>query len=162
MEGKPRTMLAELEPIWKQLTETYDAVRQALAEVPDDRLHWRPGPQANTVAGLVQHIARANVAYANMMDHGDREPRRDLEERPDRALLLDRLAESEHRVLGVFEQMTPDTLRLTRADEWAPLGSTVIGPLDGLWFAMQMVGHSAYHLGQINLYLLLWEGEREV
>jgi hypothetical protein len=32
----------------------------------------------------------------------------------------------------------------------------VAGPLDSLWFAHQMVRHTAYHLGQVNyLHLLL-------
>ena len=55
--------------------------------------------------------------------------------------------------------MTPERLRQIRADRWGPLGPEVPGPLDALWFALQMMRHSAYHLGQINVYLLLLEGE---
>jgi uncharacterized damage-inducible protein DinB len=151
-------MIAELEPVWKQFAETYDALRQALAEVPDDRLSWRPGPKANTVAWMVQHIARGNIVYA-MMALGERGQRWELEERPSRQRLLERLDESEGRVRDAFERMTPEALWQTRADRWGPLGPEVEGPLDSLWFAMQMVRHSAYHLGQINVYLLLLEGE---
>ena len=64
-------MTPELEPVWKQWVETDCALRDALAQVPDDRLTWRPGPGTNTVAGIVQHIARANLAYANVMTHGE-------------------------------------------------------------------------------------------
>ena len=35
---------------------------------------------------------------------------------------------------------------------------SVQGPLDAMWFAQQIVRHSAYHLGQINYILLLLEG----
>jgi uncharacterized damage-inducible protein DinB len=153
-------MVPELEPIWKQFAETYDALRQALAEVPDERLVWRPGPKANTVAWMVQHIARGNIVYA-MMALDERGERWELEERPSRQRLLERLDESEGRVRNAFERITPAALRQTRADGWGPLGPEVRGPLDALWFAMQMVRHSAYHLGQINVYLLLWEGEGE-
>jgi len=151
-------MIPELEPIWKQFAETYSALRQALAEVPDDRLAWRPGPKASTVAWMVQHIARGNIVYS-MMALGERGQRWELEERPSRQRLLERLDESEGRVRDAFERMTPEALRQTRADRWGPLGPEVEGPLDALWFALQTVRHSAYHLGQINVYLLLWEGE---
>jgi hypothetical protein len=40
-----------------------------------------------------------------------------------------------------------------------PLGPEVQGPLDAMWFAQQIVRHSAYHLGQINYILRLLEGE---
>jgi uncharacterized damage-inducible protein DinB len=152
-------MITELEPIWKQFAETYEAVRQALAEVPDERLVWRPGPKANTVAWMVQHIARGNIGYS-MMALGERGQRWEPEERPSRPRLLERLDESEGCVRNAFERIAPAALRQTRAERWRPLGPEVEGPLDALWFALQMVRHSAYHLGQINVYLLLWEGER--
>jgi uncharacterized damage-inducible protein DinB len=150
-------MISELEPIWQQFNETYDALRQALAEVPDDRLTWRPGPNANSVAGIVQHVAGANIAYAQVMAYGNRGPRREPVENPGRSGLCERLQESEQAVRETFERMTPEALRQPRADTWNPLGPEVDGPLDALWFALQIVRHSAYHLGQVNVYLLLLE-----
>lgn len=152
-------MIAELEPVWKQLGETYDAFREALAQVPDERLHWRPGPKANTPADIVQHVARANVRYAGMMEQSTGGSRWEIEESPSRARLLERLDQSERWVRETFERMTLEALRQSRADSWNPLGPPVEGPLDALWFAMQMVRHSAYHLGQVNVYLILLEGE---
>jgi uncharacterized damage-inducible protein DinB len=151
-------MLFELEPVWKLFSETYDALRQALAEVPDDRLHWKPGPQATTVAEIAQHIAGGNRRYAAMID-GSTVTRGPLEEAPDRARMLQLLVESEERVQSVFDALPLDDLRRKRADQWNPLGPRVEGPLDALWFAQQMVRHSAYHLGQINYILRLLEGE---
>jgi uncharacterized damage-inducible protein DinB len=153
-------MIRELEPVWKQFGETYDALRQALAEVPDERLHWKPGPQATTVAGITQHITRGNRAYASMID-GRRDDRGAVEEAPDRARLLELIAESEARVRSVFDALPAEDLRRKRADHWGPLGPRVEGPLDALWFAQQIVRHSAYHLGQINYILRLLEGERD-
>lgn len=150
-------MTLELEPIWKQLGETYAALRQALAEVPDDRLTWRPGPKANSVAWMVQHIARANWRYAYRMEHGEQGPQLEIEETADRGQLLSSLEQSERRVREVFERMTPEALRKVCADRWGPLGPAVEGPLDALWFALQIVRHSAYHLGQVNVNLLLLE-----
>ena len=151
-------MISEVEPNWKQFAETYDALRLALAEVPDDRLHWKPGPQATTVSEITQHIARANRRYAAMID-GSAVTRPPLEEAPDRTRLLQLLAESEERVWRVFEALPAEDLHRKRADDWNPLGPDVEGPLDALWFAGQMVRHSAYHLGQINYILRLLEGE---
>ena len=152
-------MIKELEPVWKQFEETDHALRDALAQVLDDRLTWRPGPAANSVAAIVQHIARANIGYANMMEQGNPGDRWEPEERPGRERLLERLEESAQRVRQTFDRMTSEALRHPRADGWGPLGTEVEGPLDALWFALQMVRHSAYHLGQINVYLLMWEGE---
>jgi uncharacterized damage-inducible protein DinB len=153
-------MIAELEPVWKHFTETYDALRQALAEVPDDRLHWKPGSRATTVSEITRHIARGNYLYASMMV--DPNPARlPMEEPPDRARMLELLAESEERVRSVFEALPVEDLHRKCADDWNPLGPEVEGPLDALWFAQQMVRHSAYHLGQINYILRLLEGESE-
>jgi uncharacterized damage-inducible protein DinB len=151
-------VISELESVWKQFDETYAALREALAQVPDDRLTWRPGPKASPVAGILQHLARANVHYACVMDGGHYE-RWEPEESPSRQRLLERLEQSEQRVRECFERMTSELLRQTRAERWRPLGPEVQGPLDALWFALQMVRHSAYHLGQLNVYLLWWEGE---
>jgi uncharacterized damage-inducible protein DinB len=152
-------MIGELEPVWKQFQETYQALRLALAELPEERVNWRPGPAANTVAGIVQHLARGNGVYASMMEQGQPGERWPDEGRPSRGRLLERLAESEQRVQATFERMTSEALRRPRAERWNPLGPEVAGPLDALWFAQQMVRHSAYHLGQVNVYLLLLEGE---
>jgi uncharacterized damage-inducible protein DinB len=151
-------MTPELEPIWQQFAETCSALRQTLAEVPDDRINWQPGPAANSVARIIQHIARGNILYSQMMRGDENGPRRAVEAEPDRARLLDILDESEQIVRQTFDAMTPETLRQMRADDWNPLGPDVAGPLDALWFALQTVRHAAYHLGQMNVYLLLLEG----
>jgi uncharacterized damage-inducible protein DinB len=152
-------MIPELEPIWKQLDETYAAIRHVLAEVADERLTWRPGTSANSVAAIVQHIARANIRYASMIDTGQPGPGIELTDNPPRGLLEQQLEASQSRAKETFERITPAELRRIRADNWGPLGMPVEGPLDSLWFALQMVRHSAYHLGQMNVYLLMWEGE---
>src|SRR3954468_5036548 len=115
-------MVSELEPIWKQFNETYDALRQVLTEVPDDRMTWRPGPKANSVAGIVQHVAGSNILYARMMASGEDRPRREPEQNPDQRRLGERLQESEQMVWETFERMTPEALRQARADDWNPLG----------------------------------------
>jgi uncharacterized damage-inducible protein DinB len=150
-------MLAELEPVWKQFSETYAALRAAIAVVPDDRLAWQPSPEATPVARIAQHIARANETYANFMEGTPRRSDWTLEDAAARDLILRRLDDSEARVHTCLEGLTAEALYRTRADRWGPLsGPEVTGPLNSLWFAHQMVRHTAYHLGQINyIHLLL-------
>ena len=150
-------MTRELEPVWKQFTETYDALREALAVVPDDRLAWKPGPAARSAGTIVAHIVGANRRYCSLAA-GAGLPSRSLEEIPGRRGLLELLQESEEHVREVFERLSPEGLRRQCANDWSPLGPTVQGPLDGLWFCHQIVRHTAYHLGQINYILLLIEG----
>lgn len=150
-------MLPELQPVWQQFQETYTVLRAALAVLPDDRLTWRPAPGATSAALIAQHIARANLRYASLMEGNPRRPEWELEEEALRERIRERLDASEARVRACFEGMTAEALRCVRADDWGPLsGPGVTGPLDSLWFAHQMVRHSAYHLGQIHyIHLLL-------
>src|SRR5690348_6693700 len=104
-------MIEALAPIWQQFIETDAALRLALAEVPDERLLWRPGPQANSVAWIVQHVTRGNFCYAHVMEHGERGTLPEFEENPSRERLLERLRESEQQVRETFERMTPAMLR---------------------------------------------------
>ena len=89
------------------------------------------------------------------------QPRWDPEAQPGPAACSSGWTTLRQQVHATLSRMTPDTLGQARADGWDPLGPEVAGPLDGLWFALQMVRHSAYHLGQLNVLLIVWEGELE-
>ena len=150
-------MIDALKPVWKQSEETYRALRHSLAVVPDADLAWSPGGEAMSVARLIQHIAAANLNYMRHMEGSDRGRAWEFQEVPPRAWLEERLDESERRVRNVFDAMTPESLSRSCADDWSPLSDSnpVEGPLDALWFALQAVRHTAYHLGQLNVYLLV-------
>jgi uncharacterized damage-inducible protein DinB len=150
-------MIDALKPVWKQSEETYQALRHSLAAVPDADLTWSPGGEAMSVARLIQHIASANINYMRHMEGSDRGRTWEYQEAPPRAWLAERLDESEQRVREVFDAMTPESLARFCAYDWAPLSDSnlVEGPLDALWFALQAVRHTAYHLGQLNVYLLV-------
>lgn len=149
-------MIETLQPVWKQFTETYQDLRLALARVPDNALTWSPGGEARSVAHLVQHIASANLLYVRVMEF--REPEEwAFQPAPSRAWLEERLDESEAQVREVFESMTPELLERYCAADWTPLSeeNLVGGGLTALWFALQVLRHTAYHLGQLNTYLLV-------
>lgn len=150
-------MLEELRSVWGQLTEIYDALDAVLAEIPNERLDWRPSPHATTAGFLAQHIGRANITYANLMQTGERGQRYEAEPGLSRAAILERLRLSRERVRAVFETLPLDRLHAPCADAWPGLGPAVEGPLDALWFARLMVSHSAYHVGQLNYISLLLE-----
>lgn len=155
-------MLDTLKPVWKQFEETYQDLRYALAAVSDDDLTWSPGGEARSVAGLIQHIASANFLYMRILEGDMREHTWEFQDAPTRTWLEERLDESERDVQEVFDAITAGSLAYPRADDWSPLSDVnlVVGPLDGLWFALQAVRHTAYHLGQLNVYLLMRTARR--
>lgn len=154
-------MIAELKPVWKQFQETYQALRDSLGQAPEHRLEWRPGEKASSIAHIVQHVISANYGYVNMMEQVVREVAWEYHDHRGRGWLLERLNESEKTVRDAFEHLSAGDLNRTCAREWHPLNEQppVEGPLDALWFALQIVRHTAYHLGQVNLYLLLLEDD---
>jgi hypothetical protein len=155
-------MLSELQWVYRQLEETYDSLRWVMAEIPDERLWWRPAPTAPAAGWIVQHIAGAITVYGNVMLAGRRGPRQEIEEGLERGALMDRVDLSLKEARAVFERVLPETLHAACSDGWAPMGPRVEGPLDALWFAQQMVRHTAYHVGQLNYISRILEGEGAV
>jgi hypothetical protein len=151
-------MLNELATIWNQLVETYEALEAVLDEIPDARLDWRPAPEATTASEIIQHIARANITYANIMQTGESGVRPQIQPGLARQAIVERVRTSHDRVRDVYESLPLDRLHAPCADDWAPFGPSVPGPLDALWFAHLMLRHTAYHVGQLNYIVLLNSG----
>jgi uncharacterized damage-inducible protein DinB len=142
-------MIRELEPIWKQFEETSSALRESLAAVPEDQLNTGQKEGARTPSELIQHIARGNHVYSAMMLGA--EPARDPDQpNLNRLALVSLLEASEQRVRYAFESLTEEDAHVQRDESWRPLGPLVTGSLDAIWFALQIVRHTAYHLGQLN------------
>lgn len=148
-----------LEPALRQLEETCEAVHISLRSAGAARLAWKPAPHLPTFAMIVEHIASGNLAYATAI--GPVNVRRcwELDPSPSMEWLVERLDESLATARRTLEGVTDDNLHLSRADDWCPNceEQVIQGPLDALWFAMQMARHTAYHLGQLNMYLQLME-----
>jgi len=150
-------MITTLCPIFRHLEETYEAVLISVKAAGECRLGWKPAPQAKTFAEITEHIASANLTYATMIGPADVTRKWEYDPSPTEEWLLARLDESlavgRQTVAGVTEEKLGDS----RADDWCPNcdEQVIEGPLDALWFAQQMVRHTAYHLGQLNLYLCL-------
>jgi hypothetical protein len=136
-------MLDELKPIVRQLDETYEALRLSLNRVTDDQLGWSPGGDTLPLAVIAQHIARGNITYASVIGP-QRHPRWEYEDRITRTALMERVDQSQRTAHETLDGVTREDLHVSRADDWSPNceEQLVQGPLDALWFAMQ-----------INLYL---------
>lgn len=148
-------MLDKLKPVARQLDETYEALHISLNLVSDEQLGWSPGGDTNTLAEIAQHIAWSNITYAGVIRAREIEREWQVEAAPARSTLLSRLEDSQRIAHDALAILTDDHIHISRADDWCPNcdEQLIPGPLDGFWFAMQMVRHTAYHLGQINLYL---------
>lgn len=148
-------MIAALVPALRLLEENYEALRISLNSVPDVQLDWSPGADTNPLSVIVQHIARGNLVYASVIGPEDHRPSWKPEPSISRQDLLDRLDHSLAVSRATLEGVTEENLRNSRCDDWCPNcdEQLIQGPLDAEWFAFQMGRHTAYHLGQVNLYL---------
>jgi uncharacterized damage-inducible protein DinB len=147
-------MIGELQPIWKQFEETYAPLREWLAAIPDDRLKETPAEGVASASKIIRHICRGNLVYSHMIERSER-ALGDIPIEPDRQELLELIDRSERRVREAFEAVTEQNAHEPRAGDWSPLGPPVAGPLDAVWFALQIVRHSAYHLGQVSYIMQL-------
>ena len=150
-----------LGPIWKRCLETHEALLDWLAQFPEDRFTWRPAPAARTAAEIIVHIARGDCRYAECLNPNAPArpefagPGMEASTVPGGLIPTDR--DAARRVVklafdfsaGVVSNATEADLERVAADDWAPLGPLVEGPLTGLWFIEQMNRHKAYHLGQL-------------
>ncbi len=150
-------MIPTLNPIFRQLEETYDAVRISIELAGESQLGWKPALNANTFAEVAEHIASANLTYATVIGPTNVQRKWEFELAPTTSWVLARLDESLATAKSTIEGVTDDNLHESRSDDWCPNcdEQLIQGPLDALWFVQQMVRHTAYHLGQLNLYLRL-------
>src|SRR4051794_32476156 len=106
-------MIDCLQPVWQHFEETYTALRGSLAFVPDDKLGWSPGGTARPLAVIVQHIAKANLVYSNMIGPPKWKTPSEFDPNATRDWLLARLTESEEAVLQTFNTVTEENVNLS-------------------------------------------------
>lgn len=145
----------------RQLDETCEAVRISIDAAGAGRIAWKPAGNAPTFASIAQHIASGNLSYATVIGPNNVRRKWEVDSSPSMEWLVERLDESLATARRTLEGVTADNLHESRSDDWCPNceEQVITGPLDALWFAMQMVRHTAYHLGQLNLYLRIMPTE---
>ncbi len=126
------------------------AVREDIEAIPDEFLWERPVPGMVSAANLVMHLTgNLRHFFGHHLAGSDYERERDLEfadaDRPSRKTLLENWDEACVETRTVLFALDPD--RLTRP---APVDSFPGGaPVHT--FITRLVGHLAYHAGQIRM-----------
>ncbi len=143
-------MTAQLEEIW-------EALLKAVEGVDDSLLHWTPGPEFNSVAILLRHLAGSERWWIGEAIGGIPSQRvRDkefLHDRPQRADVLRAIEETRHVTRQVLAPLTMHDLQ----EETAPSVTRGTPPRRStkLWALLHYIEHLGYHRGQALLLLKL-------
>lgn len=135
--------------------DVHEKVRSALQGLDGEAIHWRPGPETNSVAGLVAHMV--NSERRNLLRAVGSDDERDPDELKRRS-------------------GTPATLRqlIDAADQWldeyqrtldvSALSAVVTHPHRGdrtaLALVLETYGHLKEHYGHLQLTKQLYEQSR--
>ena len=130
----------------------------ALAQVRDDELHVALGPEENSIAVVVQHVAGNQLSrWTDFLTTDGEKPDRgrdaEFEEQGlSRAALMRRWEAGWGRLFATLEALTPADLERTVTIRGEP--HTVVKAL------LRQVSHYAYHVGQIVQLARHLAGER--
>jgi len=136
-----------LQTVRARLVKEYPRqVRACLQTLDDADIWWRPNEHANAVGNLVLHVAGSNRYYLEHVIDGHADVRdRDAEFAARGSVSkqdLERIwAETEQRVLRVFDTITPERLRETTDRAGRPSSFAQI--------LLHVTHHNATHVGQI-------------
>jgi len=135
-----------------------EGFREVLAGLPDEALNWRPGPDMNSLAVLVEH-AWASAQMWTARAAGQQVQRdRAAEFRANRgaAALRELLAGGLARVEELLAAVDPT--RYDEADESAVRpGQAREEPITRAWCLLHAIEHLSEHLGQAQLTRQLWQ-----
>lgn len=139
------------------LEETWNALLKDVAGAEDAHLHWAPGPEFNSVAILLRHLAGSERYWIGQAIGGIPSHRaRDTEFLHDRPAREDVL-----RAVDAARGVTREVLApLTMADLQAATDPSVTRGTPGsrpskLWSLLHYIEHLGYHRGQALLLLKL-------
>ena len=123
---------------------------RALAQVDDDGFFAQPGPETNSLAVIVKHIAgNLRSRWTDFLTTDGEKPDRNrdtefaLADGDTRAALMERWAASWALVAEQLAPLTDADLARTVVIRWEPL--TVLSALQ------RQLTHAAYHVGQITM-----------
>ena len=139
----------ETEQIIAVLDSTRGILLESVAQIPDGKFPWTPGPAASSVEAILQHIAEWETLYLSVVIHGDaRATEWTLKVIVGRRDLLRKLEEIRAKTRQAIQRLAPadlDAVRHYRGEDY-----TVRQMI------LRLLRHEYYHTGQINyIYLLL-------
>jgi uncharacterized damage-inducible protein DinB len=139
-------------PFAESLDRAHEDIYQLVEPMTDEAINWRHPSLANTIGILLRHIA-GSERYWIVQVVGGRAVGRDREaefgrERLAKAPLLSDLRAAQAEARGVLAGLT--AADLARTVEVPFRGSSRTVPRQ--WAVMTSLMHTAYHLGQIQLF----------
>jgi len=138
---------------WKTIEGLHLDIFEIVEPLSDDEINWRHPALSNTIGILLRHISGSECHWiAEVVGGRPIERVRDAEfehEYLRKAPQVEALRGALSLVKEVLEQTTPDDLRQVVSGEWRrkPYSYT-----KG-WALLHSVQHTAYHLGQIQLFI---------
>jgi uncharacterized damage-inducible protein DinB len=134
-------------------------IGRAIEGLPQTALDWVPGPEMNSLAVLIVHVAGAERYWIGDVIAGEPSDRdRPAEFRTsglDVETLKGRLAGSLAYVRGVLERLTLQDLETTRISPRDSRQFTVA------WCLTHALAHTATHMGHIQLTRQLWDQRQQ-
>ena len=139
------------------LDETWTSLLAAVKDVDDALFHWNPGPEFNSVAMLLRHLAGSErwwigEALGGILSHRvrDAEFRHDTPQREDVLRSVEEARALTRRVLSSLTMQDLDA-------ETAATVTTGTPPRrpTKLWALLHYLEHLGYHNGQVRLLLKL-------
>ena len=133
------------------LVETYRTERLKIlsvwAQVPDERMRFRPEPRARTpLEHMVHQCVSEDTWMKNMLGIGVSRPALPAEET--RASFIDHYAACSAERLEILAR---------QPDDWYAGQTTFFDvPRSRAWVLTRRLTHSAHHRGQLTVYLRLW------
>jgi len=143
------------ETYFDRLAELHNDIVCTIEGLPQTALDWTPGPDINSLAVLVAHIAGSQRYWIGDVVAGDPSNRdRDAEFRTqgiDAAALKKRLADTLAHSRDVLESLALETLTEPR------VSARVDNEITVGWALAHALEHTAIHLGHIQIVRQWWE-----
>lgn len=139
-------------PFVESLNRLHDDIFQAVEPLSDGAINWRHPSLSNTIGILLRHVAGSERYWIVQVVGGREVPRnRDAEfehEHLSKAPLVADLRRAQQDVQDVLGRLT--AADLLRSVDVTSRGSTRSVPRQ--WALLHSLAHTAYHLGQIQLF----------
>jgi hypothetical protein len=149
-----------MEPVVKtaleNLEDTRNAYRDTIRGMDKEALNWRPGPDTNSAAALIVHIAGSQGALISAIRRVPFQRDRDAEFRATAESdteLLAKLDEMEKLLNELAPQITAEDLSEMRERSDGRTNT-------GLFWLFHNVSHQREHLGHIQLTKQMYEQQR--
>ena len=138
-----------------RLTTMHDEMEKAIAGLPPEALDWSPGPEMNSIAVLVMHIAGAERYWIGDVVGQDPSARVRAEEFETAGLTEADLQENLQAALAHSQ----DVLAALSLDDLAQprYSSRHDADFTAGWALVHALEHTAVHTGHIQLMRQLWE-----